>query len=219
MQKETQMPRIVDDILKGDLDKYELIMHKYQRAIFQYCYHMLGQYTEAEDCGQEVFLKAYQNLAQYRQDMPFEAWLYKIANNQCIDLLRKRRLARYLPFLYRKDQENSPIDQRIEAKYFNTTVIRTLSRLTPEERSLLILRSVEDKSYREISLILHKNSTSLRKKFERSAAKFRKYYALEKGEEPFDPKQRSGVQKINSTGSTAGSRPHRTGHEQTSYRI
>jgi DNA-directed RNA polymerase specialized sigma24 family protein len=49
-------------VLAGDIQKFEGIMQVYQRPIFFYCYHMLGQYNEAEDCGQEVFLKAYRSL-------------------------------------------------------------------------------------------------------------------------------------------------------------
>lgn len=203
--QDLQLPQIVSDILAGDQGKYELIMRKYQRAIFQYCYHMLGDYAEAEDCGQEVFLKAYRHLRQYKQDMPFEAWLYKIANHQCIDLLRKRKLARYLPFLYEKDQENTHVDQQIEAKYYTAPVLKAMSKLTPDERSLLILRGVEEKSYDEISLILQQKNASLRKKFERSAAKFRKYYAQAKGEEAYEPKERPRAERAHSANGTAGS--------------
>ena len=165
-------------------------MSRCNKAIFNYCYHMLGDYAEAEDCTQEVFLKAYRHLSKYEADKPFEAWLYRIACNQCIDLLRKRKLYRYLPFLYQKDQDNRHVDQVIEHKYYNPSVLRALARLTAEERSLLILRCVEDKSYHEISLILQQSTTYLRKKFERAAAKFRKHYAMAEGEETNEHGQR-----------------------------
>lgn len=47
--------QIVADVLKGEIDKYELIMNRCHKAIFNYCYHMLGDYAEAEDCTQEAF--------------------------------------------------------------------------------------------------------------------------------------------------------------------
>lgn len=110
-------------------------------------------------------MKAYRNLSKFEPDKPFEAWLYRIASNQCIDYLRKRKLSRFLPFLYQKDQDNRHVDQVIEHKYYNPSVLRALARLTAEERSLLILRCVEDKSYHEISLILQQSTTYLRKNF------------------------------------------------------
>ncbi|MGG3310196.1 RNA polymerase sigma factor [Paenibacillus lautus] len=192
--------QIVADVLKGEIDKYELIMNRCHKAIFNYCYHMLGDYAEAEDCTQEAFLKAYRNLSKFESDKPFEAWLYRIASNQCIDYLRKRKLSRYFPFLYQKDQDNRHVDQVIEHKYYNPSVLRALAKLTAEERSLLILRCVEDKSYHEISLILQQNTTYLRKKFQRAAAKFRKHYAMAEGEETNEHGQRPGPETTLSKG-------------------
>lgn len=191
---DTELRFIIGEILNGDTRQFEKIMQKYQRQILHYCYHMLGNYAEAEDCAQEVFLKAFRHLRTYRPEKPFEAWLYTIASNHCLDVLRKRRLARYLPFLYRSDEDNKPIDQRIEAAYFDERVLGAMSRLSAEERSLLILRCVEDKTYEEIGWILQRSSTSLRKKYERTAAKFRKYYIQMKGASSGESRQRPGSQ-------------------------
>ncbi|WP_068613249.1 RNA polymerase sigma factor [Paenibacillus tuaregi] len=178
---EIDLHQIITDILNGDTSQFEKLMHRYQRQIFLYCYHMLGHYAEAEDSTQEVFIKAFRHLSKYKLEKPFEAWLYTIASNNCVDIIRKRRLVKYLPFLYRRDEHNQHVDQVIEDNYYNEHVLRVMSKLTPEERSLLILRCVEDKSYQEIGEIMRQNSTSLRKKFERTAAKFRKYHAQTTG--------------------------------------
>ncbi|UFJ39298.1 sigma-70 family RNA polymerase sigma factor [Brevibacillus humidisoli] len=178
---DTELRQLVADVLSGDTEKFEHIVREYQKSIFLYCYHMLGDYAEAEDCAQEVFLKAYRNLEKYNRDIPFGAWLYKISYNQCIDLIRKRKLAKYLPFFYRDEKENKEVDLQIEANYFDEFVHQAMSRLSAEERNLIILRCVEGKSYQEISLIFHQSSANLRKKYERTAAKFRKYYLQAKG--------------------------------------
>lgn len=186
---------IIADVLEGDIEKFEKIMQIYQKSIFLYCYHMLGNYSEAEDSGQEVFLKAFRCLGKYNQGIPFGAWLYKIAYNHCIDVIRKRKLAKYLPLFYRNEKENKPVDLQIEVNYFDEFVHQAMSRLSAEERNLLILRCVEDKSYQEISMILNQNSATLRKKYERSATKFRKYYAQVKGVGQYDIGQGSAFEK------------------------
>ncbi|MDQ0175372.1 RNA polymerase sigma-70 factor (ECF subfamily) [Bacillus chungangensis] len=183
---DADLRQIIADVLDGDIEKFEKIMQVYQKSIFLYCYHMLGNYSEAEDSGQEVFLKTFRNLKKYNQDIPFGAWLYKIAYNQCIDVIRRRKLAKYLPFFYRDEKENKPVDLQIEANYFDEYVHQAMLRLSAEERNLLILRCVEEKSYQEISLILNQSNANLRKKYERSAAKFRKYYAQVKGVEQYE---------------------------------
>jgi RNA polymerase sigma-70 factor (ECF subfamily) len=192
---DADLHQIILDVLEGDTKQFEKIMQIYQKPIFLYCCHMLGDYSEAEDSGQEIFLKAYRCLEKYNRAIPFGAWLYKIAYHQCIDVIRKRKLAKYLPFFYRDEKENKHVDLQIEAHYFDEFVHQALSRLSAEERNLLILRCVEDKSYQEISLILNQNSASLRKKYERSAAKFRKYYGQVKGVGQYRVREGSGFEK------------------------
>ncbi|MCR8980762.1 RNA polymerase sigma factor [Brevibacillus laterosporus] len=178
------------------MDQFEQTLKIYQKPIFLYCYHMLSNHTEAEDAGQEVFLKAFRHLNKYNTEIPFRAWLYKIAYHQCIDMLRKKKLARYLPFFYKDETQNNHIDDQIEATYFNESISLSMSKLTAEERNLLILRCIEEKSYEEISLILNRKSASLRKKYERAATKFRKSYAqVKEGEMDELAQERSGFKK------------------------
>lgn len=176
------MEELLDEILQGADDRYEEIMSAYQLKIFHYCYHILGHRVEAEDAAQEVFIKAYRNLKKYNRMIPFAAWLYKIAFNHCMDLIRKRKWSRLLPFLQGAERGESQIDQHIEDVYFSEPVYLAMTSLSVEERTLLILRGVEEKTYEEIALIMNKNAASLRKKFERTAAKFRYAYSpQEKG--------------------------------------
>jgi RNA polymerase sigma-70 factor (ECF subfamily) len=173
----------VNAILAGRVEEYEFLVERFQVSIFRYCYHMLGHREEAEDASQEVFWKAYRHLKKYKADVPFATWLYKIAYHHCIDLIRKRKLAHLLPFLFRNEKQHSPVDQYIEDVYFSEPVYLSLMKLSPEERTLLILRGVEEKTFAEIGMILNKKSASLRKKYERTAAKFRLYYSQVKGGE------------------------------------
>ena len=171
-----EFQELLDEIIQGAEDSYEKIMQSYQVPIFHYCYHILGNRFEAEDATQEVFMRAYRHIAKYNRDVPFAAWLYKIAYHHCIDLIRKRKWLRLLPFLETK-QNQSNIEQHIENTYFSEAVYRAMATLSIEERTLLFLRGVEEKTYDEIALIMNKNGASLRKKFERTAAKFRTAYS------------------------------------------
>ncbi|WP_010269179.1 RNA polymerase sigma factor [Paenibacillus senegalensis] len=179
---DSELRQIITDVLGGDIESFSRIVQAYQKPIYYYCYHMLSSTSEAEDCAQEVFLKLFHNLTSYDPNKSLEAWLYKIAYHQCVDILRRRKLTRYLPFFYQRDKDNRHVDLEIEATYFNEDVQKAMSRLSAEERNLLILRCVEDKSYDDIADILHQKTASLRKKYERTTAKFRKYFAEEKGE-------------------------------------
>ncbi|NQX45132.1 RNA polymerase sigma factor [Paenibacillus tritici] len=194
MEDET-IHHTIREVLDGNLDKFERILLHYQKRLILYCYHMLGSYPEAEDGAQEVFLKAYRSLSAYRPDVPFTAWLYKIAYHHCIDVIRRRKLSKALSLFYQDEREYRPVDQQIEAKFPDEKVQRAMAMLSAEERSLLILRSVEELSYQDISLMLHQSSTRLRKKYERSAKKFRKYYTEAKGEDYYAVLQRHGAER------------------------
>ncbi|WP_082967209.1 RNA polymerase sigma factor [Paenibacillus oryzae] len=193
---DSEMRQVLADVLNGDVEAFSRIVQVYQRPIYHYCYHMLSSRSEAEDCAQEVFLKLFRSLRHYDTGKPLEAWLYKIAYHQCVDSLRRRKLTRYLPFFYQRDDDNCHVEREIESTYFNEEVHKAMSRLSPEERNLLILRCVEDKSYDELALIMNKNAAALRKRYERAAVKFRGYYREAKGDVSHDNGKRgSGSEK------------------------
>lgn len=122
---DTELNQIIADVLDGNTEQFEKIMEIYQKPIFLYCYHMLGNYAEAEENAQEVFLKTFSTLKKYTQyQMDFGAWVYKIAYHQCIDIIRKRKLVKYLPFFYQDEKENNEVDLHIEANYFDESVHR-----------------------------------------------------------------------------------------------
>lgn len=93
-------PNQLESIQSGTIKYFEQIIDDYQAKIYKYCFHMLGNHFDAEDAVQEVFIKTYQNMTRnYTENGSFSAWLYKIAHNHCINVLRKKKLARFLPIL------------------------------------------------------------------------------------------------------------------------
>lgn len=82
---------IVEAVLAGDQHRFGELVDDYQGKIVNYVYKMLGNYEDAVDVSQEVFLKAYTALDTYKPKYPFAAWLFRIARNAAIDELRRRR--------------------------------------------------------------------------------------------------------------------------------
>ena len=76
---------------KGDLKAYDILMQKYEKKVYNLCYRMVNNAEDAADLAQEVFLKAYRALTDFRGQSAFSTWLYRIAVNACRDELRKRR--------------------------------------------------------------------------------------------------------------------------------
>jgi len=82
---------LVRRCLRGDADSYDVLVRRYQRQVYSLLYRMLGNADDADDLVQDTFVRAYNALHSFRQDASFLTWLYKIASNLSIDLLRTRK--------------------------------------------------------------------------------------------------------------------------------
>jgi RNA polymerase sigma-70 factor, ECF subfamily len=141
----------------GDEEAFAQLVETYQTAIYNLCYRMLGESNEAEDAAQEAFLRAYSQLSTYDPARSFKTWLFSIASHYCIDRLRKRRLTWLsldedeLP-PHPALQEPSPGPEEVAVRRQQTAVIQAwLSKLAPEDRSVIVMRYWYDLSYDEIA--------------------------------------------------------------------
>lgn len=168
---------IVKDVQNGQIEKYELIIEKFQNQLYKYVYSLVGDIHEAEDLLQDVFVKAYEKIDKYHHSNSFSAWLYKIAYNHSINFIRKRNIVSFVSkFDFTKVQSsNSKADEYLE-NIFDEKVEKTLAKLNIEEKNLLVLRIFQEKSFDEIGLILDSKPATARKKYERIRKKFQKYY-------------------------------------------
>lgn len=141
----------------GDSNAFSPLVEAYQAAVFNLCYRMLGDAHEAEDAAQEAFLRAYAQLRRYDPERSFKTWLLSIASHHCIDRLRKRRLT----WLSIDDddlpphpnlRESAPGPEEVAVRREQSAAIqRYLARLTPEDRSVIVMRYWNDLSYEEIA--------------------------------------------------------------------
>ncbi|MGE5704879.1 MAG: RNA polymerase sigma factor [Clostridia bacterium] len=182
MDKE-QLERIVEEVKNGSLDQFELIIEALQQPIFTYCYHMLGQWQEAEDAVQEVLIKAYENIDKYTQSLSFSAWVYKIAYHHCLNALHRKRLYRFVPFLKwgMHDQSQDNTASSVDEEYISDPLHKALSTLSTDDRNLILLRVLEEKGYEELSQMLNKKPAALRKQYERAIKRCKLHYHKQKG--------------------------------------
>src|SRR5437870_13806669 len=82
---------LVRRTLSGKTEAYNILVQRYQRQVYNLAYRMLNNAEDSADMVQETYIRAYGALSSFRQDASCLTWLYKIASNLCIDLLRSRR--------------------------------------------------------------------------------------------------------------------------------
>lgn len=138
-----------------------MLLKRYQIPIINYVYRMMGNYDTAVDLSQEVFLKVYLSLDKYDKTYKFSTWLYKIASNQTIDYLRKKKLnVVSIDHVPDSEEEGRPFEipsnnPGPEELFFSKDLqerIESLLETLPEDyKELLVLRHVNGLSYNEIA--------------------------------------------------------------------
>lgn len=152
---------LVESALTGNEKAFAKLMARYKDAIYFMLLKMVNNKNDAEDLTLEAFGKAFKNLHQYSPNYAFSTWLFKIATNNCIDFLRKRRGV-YVSI--ENNQENGDNDQPIrlrsqepnpEEKLIRIQkailMRRIVHRLKPRYRILVELRYFREFSYEEIA--------------------------------------------------------------------
>ncbi len=158
MTGETQL---IEKAKQGDVDAFEELISTYQRMIYNYCYRMSGNLHDAEDLTQEVFIKVYKSLRKFKGKSQFSTWIYRIAHNTCVDRHRKKRPTDdNMIFLdnekeYRTLISDSYIpEEELLSKEKQDIIQKCIDSLKPEYRSVIILRDIQNYSYKEIATIL-----------------------------------------------------------------
>ncbi len=160
---------------EGDQDAFSEIVYTFQDNVYNLCYRMLSEHTEAEDATQEAFIRAFMNLHRYDTQRPFKTWLLSIASNHCIDRLRKRRM-KYLSLdepmpsgtaLALSSDEPGPEIAAIQQERGNELQL-LLDELRPDDRAAIILRYWYDYSYVEIAETMETTESAIKSRLFRA---------------------------------------------------
>jgi RNA polymerase sigma-70 factor, ECF subfamily len=137
--------------LTGDGGAFELLVVRYQRVLFTVAFRLTGDYEDARDAVQNVFVRAFEKLHTYDPSRPFFSWLYRIAINESLNLRRARRP--HEPLAASLGMGHSPADP-VERAELSQRVHGALRKLTSDQREVVILRHFAELNYDEIARAL-----------------------------------------------------------------
>ncbi len=152
--------KLVRKARQGDQQAYAELMGRYRDSIYYMLLKMVSNTSDAEDLMIEAFGKAFKNLDQYTPSFAFSTWLFKIATNNCIDFIRKRRTSTISIDQTSEDQETQTITIQSdtpdpEENMINDQKVKLMrdvvSKLKPRYKTLVELRYFNEYSYEEIS--------------------------------------------------------------------
>lgn len=171
---------------EGDRSAYSEIVRRYQHRVFTQCIRWMGDEAVAEEVAQDVFLALFRSLAEFRGDAQLSTWIYRVVVNHCKNrrLYRKRRATERHEPLEGTGRDDEP-QRQIAADQPDTDwsmhrgeaeilVRDALSKLDDEQRSIIVMRDVEDLSYEEIADVLEVPRGTVKSKLHRARAELAK---------------------------------------------
>jgi RNA polymerase sigma-70 factor, ECF subfamily len=158
--------QVVSQAKAGSSEAFEELVNRYERRIFRLAMRLTGNTEDAEDVLQETFLKAFEHLPEFREDSRFYTWLVRIAVNEGLMKLRKRRSDRSEPLEDAVDDDGQAIprdfrdwkpnpEQLTSQEELERILLGAAAQLPPSLRTVFMLRDVEELSTEETAQALN----------------------------------------------------------------
>ena len=188
---------LVDAARSGDIGAFETLVRRYDRNVFRIAQHITQNREDAEDVVQDAFLKAYQNLGQFQGQSKFYTWLVRIAVNEALMRLRRRRPERTVSIdedvkteedsMPREIADWSPNPEQMYTQAELKDILgKTIQGLPPSFRTVFVLRDVEGLSTEETASALELSVPAVKSRLLRARLQLRerlnKYFKRRDGD-------------------------------------
>jgi RNA polymerase sigma-70 factor (ECF subfamily) len=148
-------PQLVAACLAGRAGAFDLIVERHRRSVYQVCYRFVGNHEDASDLSQDVFLRAYRGLRNFRGGSSLATWLYRIGVNVCLNRVSaKKPLTEGIDERQHVDTARESQVERVLREERGVRVRAAIARLPPKQRATLVLRMYQELSHDEIAQVL-----------------------------------------------------------------
>jgi len=164
---------LISSILRGEQSLYAEIVKRYEKFVFTITLRYTSNREDAEEIAQDVFVKAYRNLADFRGESKFSTWLYTIVNTTCITFLRKKRLETQSldnekVFAVAENHDSGMNANQVEVKSRQEMVNKAIGLLNPNDAQIISLFYKGEQSLEEIGKILGIETNTVKVKLHRA---------------------------------------------------
>ena len=161
---------------RGEAAAFQALYEKYSGKVHGFSRRFLGDDQHAEDVTQEVFLRVFRKLDSFRGDSRFSTWLYRVCLNSCKN--KRRSLDRLQRFDPERFQEGRPAhtaspERALTSRALGDRIGEALDRLSEPQRGVLLMKALDELSYREIGQIVGESEAQVRGKLYRARKAFR----------------------------------------------
>jgi RNA polymerase sigma-70 factor (ECF subfamily) len=179
--KKQSEKELVTEIINGNSELFSLIVDKYQKKILIFIQRYVYNKDDADDLVQEIFIKVYHNLFQFKFNSSLETWIYRIAINQCIDFKKKNNrksnftlIKNYEEQIKNIKSEQKTPEEKYEIESIRKNILEILDKnLSNKQKSIFILKYFEDFSIKKIAAIMKMSEGTVKTHLSRSYNKIR----------------------------------------------
>jgi RNA polymerase sigma-70 factor (ECF subfamily) len=167
-KKATKPDKVTDETLiaqfqNGDVQAFDVLVRRYKDQLLNYVFRFVGNRVDAEDIVQETFLRVYKNKHYYKEIAKFSTWVYTIAGNLAKTELRRRKRRKIFSVSnFVNDERDFDIpdtahnpEKEVDGSMKDDVIQRTIEKLPPKFKEVILLRDVQGFAYEEISQILN----------------------------------------------------------------
>jgi len=192
MAMEENETNLIERVCSGDIYAFQEIVERYKKKVYYIAFDIVGDFHEAEDISQEVFMKMYRALNRFRKDAKMSSWLYQITVNTAIDSLRRRKakprfnvedieLVGVRDQAFQSASPEADPERRAVTTLMQEHIDLALQKITPQERTVFVMRHYNEFKIREIAEVLEVSSGTVKSLLFRALKKMRKELSSSRG--------------------------------------
>ena len=182
--RNTRDPETSDNVLfqqalAGDQEAFEALFSRYQRSLFRLIYRYVGEYNEAHDVLQQVWLQLYLSLPKLYPNVQLKPWLFTVAHNRSLDVLRRRRFLSFSEVEKGNEEDETAFlntipdtsltpEELVEQRDLQQAIQRAIQTLPGTYRTVVLLYYREQMSYAEIGRVLKMPVSTVKARFHRA---------------------------------------------------
>lgn len=165
---------LVEEIINGKTNQYEILINRYEQKLIRYIVYLIHNQDHARDAVQETFIKAYINLKSFKPKYKFSSWIYRIAHNEAINIVKKNKNISdkdidTLPEL----AYNARLEEIMDSKILKNDIKTCLDKLDLKYREVVQLIYLENMKYEQVSDILKIPTSTVGVRLARAKAKLK----------------------------------------------
>lgn len=172
---------LVNEFQAGKVEAFNELVRRYQQKVYWIARRMVGDHDEADDVTQEVFVKVYKKIKDFRSDSSFYTWIYRITTNTAINVLRQRKIADFVrfdeafPVLSSMSDESQNPFRKLESIENQSLLESAIAQLPAKQKKVFVLRYFEEMPYEEISRTLKISVGGLKANYFHALKNIQKY--------------------------------------------